>query len=104
MYFTNFSNARGIVMKKLRIKNDNRILIGSNIRQIREQRNLKPKDLVLQVQLRGVDINSSALSKIEANKQHIRAEQLKAIAEILKVNCIDLLAERTDIDISTLDD
>ena len=60
-------------MKETTIKNDEQILIGSNIRRVREKRNMRPKDLVIQVQLRGVDINVFSLSKIEANTQHVKA-------------------------------
>ena len=73
------------------IKNDEKILIGSNIRRLRQQRKLKPRELVLQVQLRGVDINVFSLSKIEANNQHVRASQFKAIAQVLDVDCMELL-------------
>lgn len=62
-------------MKETTIKNDEQILIGSNIRRVREKRNMRPKDLVIQVQLKGVDLNVFSLSKIEANTQHIKASQ-----------------------------
>ena len=78
-------------MKETSIRSDDAILIGSNIRRIRQQRNLKPKELVLKVQLCGVDINVFSLSKIEANTQHIKASQFRAIAEILGVDCAELL-------------
>ena len=52
-------------MKETTIKNDEQILIGSNIRRVREKRNMIPKDLVIQVQLKGVDLNVFSLSKIE---------------------------------------
>lgn len=78
-------------MKETTIKNDEQILIGSNIRRIREKRNMRPKDLVIQVQLRGVDINVFSLSKIEANTQHVKASQFRAISEVLGVDGMELL-------------
>ena len=78
-------------MKETTIKNDEQILIGSNIRRVREKRNMRPKDLVIQVQLRGVDINVFSLSKIEANTQHVKASQFRAIVEVLGVDGIELL-------------
>lgn len=78
-------------MKGSSIKNDSQILIGSNIKRIRMQQKLKPRDLVREVQLKGVDINVFSLSKIEANTQHIRASQFRAIAEILHVDGMELL-------------
>ena len=78
-------------MKETTIKNDEQILIGSNIRRVREKRNMRPKDLVIQVQLKGVDLNVFSLSKIEANTQHIKASQFRAIVEVLGVDGIELL-------------
>lgn len=78
-------------MKETTIKNDEQILIGSNIRRVREKRNMRPKDLVIQVQLRGVDINVFSLSKIEANTQHVKASQFRAISEVLGVDGMELL-------------
>ena len=52
---------------------------------------MRPKDLVIQVQLRGVDINVFSLSKIEANTQHIKASQFLVIAEMLGVDGMELL-------------
>lgn len=79
------------------IRNDNKIFIGSNIKDIREKQGLKPSDLIREVQLLGVDINSFSLSKIEANTQHIKASQFRAIAEVLKVDCIELLKRENEI-------
>lgn len=73
------------------IKNDSHILIGSNIKRIRKQKNIKSGELVRQLQLLGVDITTYSLSKIEANTQHIKASQFKAIAEILNIDCKELL-------------
>ena len=73
------------------IKNDNNILIGSNIKRIRQQKHIKPKEVVSKVQLLGVDINVFSLSKIEANTQHIKASQFRAIAEVLQVDYTELL-------------
>lgn len=78
-------------MKETTIKNDEQILIGSNIRRVREKRNMRPKDLVIQVQLKGVDLNVFSLSKIEANTQHVKASQFRAISEVLGVDGMELL-------------
>ena len=80
-----------------KIKNDNIILIGSNIKRIRIERNLKPRELVRMVQLSGTDLNVFSLSKIEANTQHIKASQFRSIAEALNVDCLELLKPVNDI-------
>ena len=80
-------------MKDTSIKNDECILIGSNIKRIRTERGIKSGDLVRQVNLLGVELNTFSLSKIEANTQHIKASQFKAIMEVLQCTAEDLLQE-----------
>lgn len=80
-------------MKETRIRNDDKVQIGTNIKRIRMQKKLKTSDLVIKIQLAGVDINLFVLCKIEANTQHIKASQFRAIAEALEVDCMDLLAD-----------
>lgn len=72
------------------IKNDTDIQVGSNIKKIRTVKGMKPSELVREVNLLGVSVNVFSLSKIEANKQHIRASQLKAIRQILKCSYEEL--------------
>lgn len=72
------------------IKNDCGIQIGSNIKKIRESIGMKPGKLVQEVHLRGADMTIFSLSKIEANTQHIRASQLKAVKEALNCSYDDL--------------
>ena len=83
-------------MTGFRIKNDNQIQIGSNIKRLREEKQIRPKDLVREVQLRGVDITIFSLSKIEANTQHIKASQFRAIAEVLEVDYTELLRKPSE--------
>lgn len=80
-------------MDTIYIKNDERILIGSNIKRLRTAQNLKASELIRQVNLRGVDLNTFSLSKIEANSQHIKASQFKAIMEVLKCSAEELLMD-----------
>lgn len=65
------------------IKNDTDVSVGSNIKRIREEKHMKPSELVREINLLGVSMTIFSLSKIEANTQHIRASQLKAVKEIL---------------------
>ena len=77
------------------IRND-AIRIGSNIRRLRIARDLRPQDLIRELNLRGVNMTSFALSKIEADTQHIKASQFKAIAEILGCSADDLLKSESE--------
>ena len=80
------------MIKETSIKNDNGILIGSNIKRVREAKGMKSGDLVRQVHLKGTNITAFSLSKIEANTQHIKASQLKAIKESLNCSYEELFA------------
>ena len=73
-----------------KIKQDS-ICIGQNIRRIRKQNNIKQVEMVVKLQLAGVDITREALVKIERGIQHIYASQLKAIKEVLNTTYDELL-------------
>lgn len=73
-----------------KIKQDT-ICIGQNIRRIRKQNNIKQVEMVVKLQLAGVDITREALVKIERGIQHIYASQLKAIKEVLNTTYDELL-------------
>lgn len=79
------------------VKNDNIIQIGTNIKRIRTERKLNSRDLVREVQLKGINITNYSLSKIEANTQHIKASQLRAIAEVLEVDYKELLKRADEV-------
>ena len=76
-----------------RIKNDESIQIGSNIKRLRQERQIKATELIREVNLRGIELNTFSLSKIEANTQHIKASQFKAILEVLDCDASQLLQE-----------
>lgn len=75
-----------------KIKQD--ICIGTNIRRIREAKELRPKDLLQLLQLDGVEMTREALVKIESGRQHIQATQLRGIRDALQTTYDELLAER----------
>lgn len=75
-----------------KIKQD-KIQIGKNIRRIRKQNKIKQTDMVVRLQLMGMDMTREALVKIERGIQHIYASQLKAIKEVLGTTYDELLGE-----------
>ena len=75
------------------IRNDDHVVIGTNIKRIREMKKIKGVELIKDVNLLGVDLNTFSLSKIEAGTQHITVSQLKAIAQVLCCSYDDLLKE-----------
>ena len=78
-------------MEELKIKQD--IRIGANIRRIRKEQGVRPKELVRLLQLEGVEMTRETLVKIERGTQHIKASQLRGIRDALHTTYDALLAE-----------
>ena len=78
-------------MNNQKIKSDNNIIIGENIRKIRLSRKIGQTELVRLLQLRGIPMTREALVKIERGIQHIYASQFKAIRDILDTTYDELL-------------
>ena len=79
-------------MMEQKIKQD--ILIGANIRKIREEKGVKQTELVASLQLKGISITREALVKIEGGRQHIQASQLRGIRDALQTTYDELLADK----------
>lgn len=69
----------------------NKNIIGTKIEQERKKKNIKQKDLLALLQLQGVDISSSALSKIEGQLRLVTDIELVALAKSLRVSADYLL-------------
>ena len=61
-------------------------IVGARGEQKRKTIGMKQKDLLAQLQIRGVDLNSSGLSKLEGQLRGVADYELKAIAEVLGVS------------------
>lgn len=68
-------------------------ICGANIERIRKQKKMKQAVLISQMQLRGVDINPSSMSKLEGQTRIATDIELKAISEILDVSMDELVKE-----------
>ena len=75
------------------VKQDGKINIGKNIREIRLSRNMKQTELVRLVQLQDVPLIRETLVKIERGAHHVTASQLKAIRDALETTYDELLKE-----------
>ena len=64
---------------------------GANIERLRKERGMRQFELVQQMQLRGVDINPSSLSKREGQVRVATDRELYAIAQIFSVSMEDLV-------------
>lgn len=71
----------------------NRNLIGSRVEAARKSKGIKQKELLAQLQVNGVDMNASGLSKLEGQIRSVTDIELVALADILEVS-IDYLLGR----------
>ena len=73
----------------------NRNLIGARVEQARKGLGMKQKELLAQLQVNGVDMNASALSKLEGQMRSVNDFEIVALANILNVS-VDWLLGRED--------
>jgi transcriptional regulator with XRE-family HTH domain len=69
----------------------NRNIVGARVEQIRKEKGIKQKELLAQLQTRGVDIPASGLSKLEGQVRCVMDFELVALADILGVSADQLL-------------
>lgn len=72
-----------------------RNIVGARIEQQRKAIGLKQKDLLTQLQINGIDLNASGLSKLEGQLRYVTDFELVAIAKVLGVS-IDWLVGLDD--------
>ena len=78
-------------MTDIKIKQDDNICIGKNIRRIRLAQHIKQVELVRLLELRGITIYRETLVKIERGSQHITATQLRGFRDCLNTTYDELL-------------
>lgn len=76
-----------------KIKQDNFIRIGQNIRDIRNSKGIGQTELVRRLQLMNIAMTRESLVKIERGIQHIQVSQLKGIRDVLETTYDELLKE-----------
>lgn len=60
--------------------------IGDNIRRLRKQTGLTQEQVVVRLQLQGIEISRSSYSQIECGTYNIRISELIALADIFQVD------------------
>ena len=80
-------------MSEQKIKQDAFIHIGANIRSIRNARDIGQTQLVIKLQLMGINMTRETLVKIERGIQHLQATQLRGIRDALQTSYDELLKE-----------
>lgn len=63
-----------------------RNIAGGRVEQRRKAIGMKQKDLLTQLQVRGVDLNASGLSKLEGQIRSINDYELVALSDVLGVS------------------
>ena len=71
-------------------------ICGANVERIRKAQGMKQAALVAKMQLAGVDINPSSLSKLEGQVRIASDIELKAISRILGVSMEELVRTGKD--------
>ena len=61
-------------------------IIGQKVELRRKTIGMKQKDLLAQLQIKGIELNASGLSKLEGQFRGVADYELKALAEILNVS------------------
>jgi transcriptional regulator with XRE-family HTH domain len=72
----------------------NRNLIGERVEMARKKQGMKQKQLLAQLQVNGVDMNASGLSKLEGQIRYVTDIELVALADILGVSVDWLLGRK----------
>lgn len=68
-----------------------RNIVGQKIEARRKEINMKQRDLLTQLQIKGIEINASGLSKIEGQLRSVNDFELKALSEVLSISVNELL-------------
>ena len=68
-----------------------RNIIGARVEKARKNQGMKQKELLAHMQTKGIDLNSSALSKLEGQVRGVWDFELAALADILNVSVDGLL-------------
>ena len=65
-------------------------IVGNTIEKLRKNQNIKQKDMIIQLQLNGIDINPTSYSKLEGQTRIATDKEIFVISKILKVDVSEL--------------
>lgn len=68
-----------------------RNLVGVKVEHLRKKNGMRQKELLAQLQVRGISINASALSKLEGQVRTVTDYELVALADVFGISVDDLL-------------
>ena len=80
-------------MRKREQEIGTRNLVGAKVERLRQKTGMRQKELLAQLQVRGISINASALSKLAGQVRTVTDYELVAIADVFGLTIDELLAE-----------
>ena len=80
-------------MRKREQEIGTRNLVGAKVERLRQKTGMRQKELLAQLQVRGISINASALYKLEGQVRTVTDYELVAIADVFGLTIDELLAE-----------
>jgi len=69
-------------------------IVGTKVAAIRACRNIKQKDFLARLQILGMDISPTALSRIEGQHRLVKDSEVLALAEALGITTDELLKSK----------
>ncbi len=72
-------------------------VIGAKITFLRKKQGIKQKELLAKLQVEGIDINASSLSKLEGQTRPVTDKEIIAFTRIFNVSVEALLLEELEI-------
>lgn len=65
-----------------RVNQHSNPIVGSNIKRLRNERNLKAVDVIAKLQIKGVNVTTGIFSKVENGRNNPTVDMLIALTEI----------------------
>lgn len=85
-------------MRTRKMEIGNRNLVGVRVRSARKSKGMKQGELLAEIQIRGIDMCHSELSKLEGQHRSVRDFELVALADVLGVSTDWLLGREAKND------
>lgn len=68
-------------------------LIGAHVEKLRKEKGIKQKELLAQLQVYGVEMTASGLSKLEGQIRAVNDFELFALSEVLEISVDELVGK-----------
>ena len=67
-------------------RNENKNLIGPQLKALRARDDISQRDLAVQLQLLGLNVEKNVITRIETNKRYVNDFEIQIIAKYFKVS------------------